>query len=256
MPAIDTATVRLPHPRRRRSAGAIAALAATALLGAASTAAHAQTSYGSGPGGPLVDATFDTTSGITPGVFISDIILDQPGLDITQFLSVTLTGLNHTSLGDLEIQLTRLASGGFVEEFVLLTFPPADRKSNYLGTYTFVVNPSLETVDQASEGLDDEENLPAGAFAISGDGGGIENGDRTNFNGFVGLPVSGTWRLTITDNAPEDTGSLGSWSFSANTAAAAVVPEPGTLALAPLGGVFALFATSGRRRRRHRACTN
>jgi hypothetical protein len=138
-----------------------------------------------------VDATSDTTTGTTPGVFTSDIILDQTNLEIAQILSVTLTDLNHTALGDLEIRLSRLASGGFLEESVLLAFPPAERRSNYLGTYTFVVNPALLTVDQASTGLQDADNLPAGEFAISGDGGGINDGDRPTLAASSACPSPG-----------------------------------------------------------------
>lgn len=262
MPATVTViandTARPPHVPRRRIATVTAALAAAALLGVTAAASHAQTTYGPGLGGPLVDATFDETTGTTVGVFTSDIVLDQPGLFVDQVLSVTLTGLNHTLIGDLQISLTHFAPDDPIGRRVVLTFPPNDRNGNYAGDYTFVEDLLTPTVDEASAGLEDEGDgsvLPEGSYAISG-----ESTDgtvlRTSFDFFQGVPVSGTWRLTITDYEAKDTGSLGRWSFSANTAGA-VVPEPGTLALAPLGGLLALLATAGRRRRPHRrVCTN
>lgn len=49
-------------------------------------------------------------------------------------------------------------------------------------------------------------------------------------SGFNGLNINGTWTLQVADTATLDTGTLNSWSITADSAAA--IPEPSTYALA------------------------
>lgn len=170
----------------------------------------------SGPGFAIVDAT--TTEN---GVASSTITISGTGLTVTSLNSVTLTGLSHTFAGDLEIDLEHVATG----TSVVLTSPPTTASANFNGTYTFVVNPGLSTIDEVTNGQPSSFNIPSGSYAPSAFG-----GNRTNYNAFNGLALDSVWRLTITDFAPGDVGSLQSWGFNVSA-----VPEPGTVAALGLG---------------------
>jgi subtilisin-like proprotein convertase family protein len=191
--------------------------------------AQAQTTFGPGPGGQLVDAS------TVVGEFTSNIVLNLAGVTIEEVVSVTLTGLTHTWLGDLVIGLEHLESG----QSVTLTSPPDLRSANLNGTYTFLVNPLVPTLDEASLGLGTSAIVPPGNIAISDYGGGDDIGPRTDFSPLSGLPATGTWQLFIFDFAGGDTGALTSWQFDAITStASSVAPEPGTLTML-LPGVLA-----------------
>ena len=211
-------------PRTSMLLAATAAFGTLALIGPTPTV-HAQTTHGPGSGGALIDAT---SSG--NGNFISDIVVIAPATEIIQsFNSVTLTGLTHSWIGDLEILLTNVESGAEVA----LTSPPDDSEADFNGTYTFLVDPSLQTVDEATSGLASDAVVRPGVYAISSFGGGTDNGSHENFGAFVGLGIGGTWRLSITDFVVEDSGTLSSWQFNATTRnITTAAPEPGSLALA------------------------
>jgi len=179
-------------------------------------------------------------------------VLNFAGVTVDQVTSVTLTNLTHTYIADLAISLLHVESG----QSVVLTSPPDDTAANFGGTYTFVVDPGLQTIDQVTRNTNTSFVVPTGSYAISdyaGEGG--ENGPRTDFTAFAGIPLSGTWRLSIEDFEVLGTGTLGSWSFAATTTSAAAIPEPGTLALLPLGALALAGAGAGRRRRRKAATT-
>lgn len=170
-----------------------------------------------GSGFTLVDG-----SNAAVGVASSDIVISGDGRSVGSVNSVTLSNFTHTSLGDLVITFEHVESGSSV----ILTSPPDSRSSNFNGTYTFLVNPGLQTIDEATSGQNSAFNLPSGNYAMSAYGGGAGIGPRTNFAGFSGINLNGTWRLTIEDFAEGDTGAVGGWSFDVSA-----VPEPTSMLL-------------------------
>ncbi len=246
---LDRSTSRSAHPARpprsrKQGHRAVYLAAGTLTLALGSFVARpavAQVTYGPGSGGALVDGTSTAV-----GVFNTDIVVNAASQTVTAFNSVTLTGLTHTYLGDLEIRLTKQGTG----EFVILTSPPDLRSANFNGTYSFVVNPALQTIDEASAGLATTANIPSGSYAISQYGGGTDNGTRTTYTPFVGVALTGTWRLTISDFDAGDTGALGSWQFNATpSAVSAAAPEPSSIALLALSGLTASGMIVRRRRK-------
>ena len=184
-----------------------------------------------GTGGPLTDATTDDE-----GVTNFDIEITGTGQTVTSIESVTLTGFSHSYLGDLSIFLV----GPDEDFYSIITVPPGNASANFGGTYTFRVDPTAMTVDQAAAGKATGYTLPGGTYAISDLGENNQPGPRTTFDDLSGQPLDGFWTLQIIDSFEEESGSLGSWSFTATT----VVPEP--TSLAALGAAGTLLA---RRRR-------
>jgi hypothetical protein len=176
-----------------------------------------------GSGFSFVDAS-QTDVGYASGT----ISIAGSGATIASINSVTLTGLTHTWVGDLEIDLWNPVTNLFVD----LTMPPDGAWSNFNGTYTFVVNPGLPTVDEAVDGQDDLFDLPSGTYAISTYGGGDLPGPRTDFSTFTGLALDGDWVLEVWDYAGGDTGGVASWSMNVTP-----VPEPATMGVLAFGVV-------------------
>jgi len=207
-------------------------------LGGLTSAAFAQTVYTGGAGGALVDATATAA-----GVANFDLVLASTGATVTAFNSVTISNFTHTWVGDLEVRLTKVGTG----QNVVLMSPPDGVSSNLNGTYTFVVDAARQTIDEAATPLTTAQNVAAGLYAISGYGGGTAAGPRTNYSTFTGVPIDGTWRLTISDFGSGDTGAITGWQFSSFVSAPAVVPEAGTL---PLMGTALLGIVGIIKRRR------
>jgi subtilisin-like proprotein convertase family protein len=194
-----------------------------------------------GAGFALVDAVSQQPAG--RGVAFGDIVVSNNGGTVAQFNSVSLQGLAHTFMGDLRISLTNQETN----RTVVLTSPPADFSANFNGNYTFLVNANSNTIDQAAFGLPDSGDLASGSYAMSSFG-----GSRTNFDSLVGLPINGTWRLSVVDFFPGNTldpgtpgpaGSVGSWSLNANITA---VPEPSSFGLIALA--LSLISMSSNRK--------
>jgi subtilisin-like proprotein convertase family protein len=173
------------------------------LLTAGSLTAQAQLLAGSGFS--IMDATASGT-----GYSSDTIVVAGTGRTVGTVNRVTLTGLSHTWIGDLQITLYRADLNIHVD----LVSAPDLAWSNFNGTYTFLVNPSLRTVDEAILGQPDRYDLPSGSHAMSTYGGGTANGTRTNFSAFAGVPLDGIWMLEVWDYATGDTGSIGGWSLA------------------------------------------
>ncbi|HMN95869.1 MAG TPA: proprotein convertase P-domain-containing protein [Phycisphaerales bacterium] len=200
----------------------------------------------------FASATVYTGNGFTipdnnPVGVSSDIVITDEFFvgDIT----VSLLGLIHTWAGDLTATLTFIdmdnnsVSTTLFERIGRVNTGFGD-SSDFGGTYSF--NDSFN-----------DANLPFGgniwtAAAAVGAGLPIAPGNyfATGANSsaqvsllaaFGGLNAKGTWRLTISDNAAGDLGSLSAWSldFVKNP-----IPAPSALALLGLAGL-----AGGRRRR-------
>ncbi|MBI4891353.1 MAG: proprotein convertase P-domain-containing protein [Acidobacteria bacterium] len=221
-------------------AGRIAFLAIIALA-----VASGATISASGAGGAIPDCVIgvgalncDQGPG-TPGLFQSTINIAAAGsiLAAGNNLTLTLTEMSHTWLGDLQMSLEHVGFGGAT----FLFRPGANINTdtgygtNLSGTYrfnnNFTGNPWTSTT-----------TLPAGDYYPTG---ASYSSAETPFSDFFnGQIVAGDWRLTIRDLNDMDTGSLGSWSLDIETPSE--IPEPAQVL--PLLG--ALLAGAWRLRRR------
>lgn len=207
-------------------------LTAGAVTAALAGAANAGLTFDySGTGGVIPDQV-----GTTPGLFESDIVVADTGAlaDIT----VTLKNLAHSWSGDLVVTITHLESGLSQTLFSRVgktdaTFGAGD-SSNFAGDYSFndAFTGNLWT---AAEGGGTTFNIPGGEYFASAPLTGLQ---VSLLDVFGGIDIAGTWRLSITDNAEFDTGSIGAWNLSLT------VPAPAALAL------FGLAGLAGSRRRR------
>lgn len=208
-------------------------LIALALIGMAVAPAMANDYVGAG--GSIPDF-----AGGTPGSFTRDIVVAD-SFTITD-MSIMFNNLAHTWSGDLIITLTKVGDGTatILQRLGAITATSAGDSSNFLGTYTF--QNSGANLWAAAAGGTDLFNIPAGTYANTGSGVGLPSANpgpaaNNSFNTFIGQNSAGTWRVTITDNAGLDVGTLGSIKLT-------LVPTPGAVALAGLAGL------AGLRRRR------
>ena len=194
-----------------------------------------------GGGFALVDAM-----GTTAGTAFGNIVVAGNGGTVASIDSVTINGFTHTFIGDIFVDFRNVTNATAVS--VRLAGPPDASAANFNGTYTFSVNPALQTIDEAAFGKLDADDIAPGRYAIADYGGGTANGARTNFNSMSNLAIDGTWQLRVIDFGAGDTGAITGWSFNATITA---VPEPSCIAL--LGGVaFAGGFYGFRRKRMHR----
>lgn len=189
-------------------------IAMIALAGFAGVAG-AQTFFGGG--GAIPD------NGGLANPLISDImVLDTGGiLD----LNVTLLGATHTFVGDLVIDIVHVDSGTsvtLVDRPGVPDFSAFGWAYDLNGDYTFDDDAST-TWQDANGGVQDT------AFTIAS-GSYLGEGSLGAFNG---IDLSGTWRLSVSDNAGFDTGSIQGWSITA------VVPSPASVAMLGMGGLVA-----------------
>ena len=154
-------------------------------------------------------------------------------------ITVTLNNLTHTFVGDLIATLTYVPTNTTVSLFNRIGRPTDTfgDSSNFNGNYSFndAFTGNLWTV--AASGGDDFV-IPGGNYFPTGAGSGTLVPILTSLGG---SQTAGDWRLTISDNAEDDTGSLGSWTLGLQ---GTPIPEPssglGLLALGLLGAGAAL----------------
>lgn len=190
-------------------------IAMLAIAGLAGTAA-AQSYNGAGFAIP-------DNSAAGPGSASSSIVITDAGS--VQDLTVTLTGMNHTWVGDLIITLSNGSSS--IDLINRTGNGPTSTFGfswNLDGDYTFD--------DAAGQSFEGFGNPGTGVILSSGSY--APEGALSSFNGGS---LAGTWTLSISDNATGDTGGLSGWTLTN-------VPAPSAVALLGLGGLVA-----GRRRR-------
>ncbi len=147
-------------------------------------------------------STFDGCGGNIPdgqGTFIDDIIVkdDFRVTDVT----VTLNDFVHTWVGDLAVQLHHLETDTVVELFRRpgqAQFSASGYSNDLNGDYSFNDHNSCDFEAAAFHNT----VIPSGNYTSTG-----------SLSGFYGLSAAGTWRLTINDYFPGDSGSLGSWQL-------------------------------------------
>jgi len=156
--------------------------------------------------------------------------------EIISDVTVTLTGLNPTWVGDLNVSLT--GPGGTID----LMFRTGDAEGDCCGDssdlgadYTFADGGADWWAAAAAAGGADV--IAGGTYTPT-----TIFGAPTSFAGtYGGSSTQGDWTLLISDNAAGDLGSLASWTLDITSE----IPAPGALALFGLAG----FCARGRRRR-------
>lgn len=211
-----------------------------ALMATMAGAAMAQVTYGPGAGFAIPDSPAAGAS--------SDIVIGAGGpISSMNWVSLNVT---HTWAGDLIARITHVDTGTEVHLFSRVgstTAGGAGDSSNLDGTYRFFeTGASFAAAAAAAPGTNDL--IATGDYARSshalGAGAGLSNGvlqyNANTFANFAGESLAGTWRLTVSDHAGADLGSVAEWHFNATA-----VPEPASMAALGLG-VAALL----RRRRK------
>jgi hypothetical protein len=187
-----------------------------------------------GLGGAIPDAD---PSGSPPGVFTSDIVLNDPGLvcsgalqpadcnGTNNFVTVTITGLQHTFAGDLIATLTNVTAGISQDLFNRIQKNPNDPTDfgcgcQFGGNYSFSDQSAIFPNDIWTAASGTADTISSGSYWTTTAG----SDTPTSFSAaFGGLPAAGTWRLTISDNSPGDIGSFSQWTLSLVVTS---VPEP------------------------------
>ena len=158
-------------------------------------------------------------------------------------ITVTLNNLTHTFLGDLIANLTYVPTNTTVTLFNQIGRVSSGNgnDSKFNGNYSF--NDAFTgNIWSVAAGLNDTQNIPSGNYFPTGANSGTLVPILTSLGG---SQTAGDWRLTISDVAITNTGSLGSWTLNLEGPTAPVsVPEPssglGLLALGLLGAGAAL----------------
>ena len=160
-------------------------------------------------------------------------------------LTVTINGLTHTWVGDLIATFTKVSSGTTVNLFnrVGRAGSGVGDGSDLNGNYSF--NISGSDLWAAADSVSNNANIAAGTyFASTSKSTGASDvavASSPTLSAFYNQSLSGTWRLTISDNSRFITGSFQSFTVSGDATTSAV-PEPltilGAMTAAGFGAVF------------------
>ncbi|HAJ61880.1 MAG TPA: hypothetical protein DCP31_23760 [Cyanobacteria bacterium UBA8543] len=164
------------------------AMSASRTTDSIATTSKAQVSTFFGGGGDIPDGR---------GSFQDDIIITDD-FRITD-VTVTLKNLVHTWVGDLVVRLRHLETETVIDLFMRPGQPhfSSSGYSNDLnGDYSFNENNTCNFEAAAGQNT----VIPSGNYTSKG-----------SLCAFHGINANGTWRLTINDCSPGDSGSLGSW---------------------------------------------
>ncbi len=208
------------------SSSVVAGLALAASVVAAP--AQALTMSYSGSGFSIPD---NNPTGISSDIVISD------NLTISD-ITVTLNNLSHTWVGDLIATLTNVDTNTSVSLFnrVGRVGSGVGSSNDFGGNYGFNDAFTGDLWIAASS-----NPVPSGGYFPTGaDSAALASPSLSAFDGQLS---AGTWRLTLSDNAGLDVGSLESWELTVEGAAESV-PEPasvlGLLAVGAMGTTSAL----------------
>ncbi|MFN4243312.1 MAG: hypothetical protein ACK4PI_08755 [Tepidisphaerales bacterium] len=161
------------------------------------------------PGPPSPRFPIADGSGGNPGApTIIELSLTDSGT-ISQFVSVGLFGFEHTWLGDLVVTLEHVESGTKVDLLDRVGRVANSGFGNSIdvrGNYLFTDDgPAISTGTLLTPGT-------YGIFPNDTPGGSSDG--LTSLSAFNGLPIAGTWRLSIQDFAGGDTGFISAFSIS------------------------------------------
>ncbi|MCZ8024725.1 MAG: proprotein convertase P-domain-containing protein [Microcystis sp. LE19-10.1B] len=214
--------------------GVVFASTVSAITMVATLPASAATFTFTGSGGNIPD---DNTTG-----FSSTITVPTSSNFLITDVTVTLTGLQHNSLGQVRAALTYVPTNTTVALFnrVGRIVPPATAtgdNSNFNGNYSFndAFTGDIWTVAASGGNL---FNVASGNYFATG---GNSSTKVPMLASLGGQESSGVWRLTIADTVAGTTGSFTSWTLNLQ---GTPIPEPssslGLLALGLLGARAAL----------------
>ena len=214
-----------------------AALTAVFLAMSLSRIEASTITFSNNTGGAILDGA----PGVPSDILVSDSRFIAPaGSNIT----VTIIGLRHSFAGDLVATLTGPSS----ISRDLFNRIGKDANSdfgcscNFDGNYDFNSSFSGDIWTVAS-GLGDADAIPSGSYWTTSAG---SNASTNLSMAYNGLPAGGVWRLTISDNSPDDPpddGSFLGWTLSLNVVD---TPEPSfAIPLGLLGLALALFRRRG-----------
>ncbi|MBL0040216.1 MAG: proprotein convertase P-domain-containing protein [Xanthomonadales bacterium] len=168
---------------------------------------------GAGSNSPTFSFTTEAFFCATPNLAIPDNIPAGVTSDLVIASGTTITDLNvkiestHTWVGDLIYKLTNVTSG--------TTVTIVDRPGVPASTNGCSGNDINTTLDDEAAGGAVETQCAGSAPTISG-----TFTPSNPLSAFDGQLRAGTWRLTVSDNAGADLGTLTRWCISGSTAAA------------------------------------
>lgn len=152
---------------------------------------------------------------------------------------VSLNTFSHTFIGDVSATVTHVNTATTVQLFQRpgRTTSGQGCNSNFNGTY--ILSDLGATTFGSCVGLSGTNAvLAAGTYRASQDQGATDEAAIAIANFFNTQVANGTWRLTITDSASGDTGTLASWTVNFDVAENGV-PEPAS-AMIVIAGLAAI----------------